>query len=188
MLVPSGIHAKYPIPRNAESLRNPRFSRTFTSKITHSIPRRPHYFSLPDNAPRTQPSYSRARQMVAWSAILSQRQPVIFSVSLLHCSAHPRSLSLLKRSVPCLLVSQRLDRECAVSRFNHAVIVIAIAGLAFGQDAAQNAITGQLGGLMGQQTAEVLQTAVASAATDTRAATAEKTVVEPLLRESSLLI
>ena len=41
MLVPSGIHAKYPIPRNAEPLRNPRFSRTFTSKITHSIPRRP---------------------------------------------------------------------------------------------------------------------------------------------------
>jgi hypothetical protein len=41
MLVPSGFHAKYPIPRNAESLRNPRFSRAFTSKITHSIPRRP---------------------------------------------------------------------------------------------------------------------------------------------------
>ena len=41
MLVPSGIHAKYPIPRNAESFRNPRFSRAFTSKITHSIPRRP---------------------------------------------------------------------------------------------------------------------------------------------------
>ena len=43
MLVPSGIHAKYPIPRNAEPLRNPRFSRTFTSKITHSIP----YFYTP---------------------------------------------------------------------------------------------------------------------------------------------
>ena len=42
MLVPSGIHAKYPIPRNAESLRNPRFSRAFSSKITHSIPRRPN--------------------------------------------------------------------------------------------------------------------------------------------------
>ena len=42
MLVPSGIHAKYPIPRNAKSLRNPRFSRAFTSKITHSIPRRPY--------------------------------------------------------------------------------------------------------------------------------------------------
>jgi len=43
------------------------------------------------------------------------------------------------------------------------LIVIAIAGLAFGQDAAQNALTAQLSGLMGQQTAEVLQTAVASA-------------------------
>lgn len=41
--------------------------------------------------------------------------------------------------------------------------MIAIAGLAFGRDAAQNAITAQLSGLMGQQTAEVLQNAVASA-------------------------
>jgi membrane protein len=44
------------------------------------------------------------------------------------------------------------------------LIVVAIAGLAFGRDAAQNAITVQLSGLMGQQTAEVLQTAVANAA------------------------
>jgi membrane protein len=44
------------------------------------------------------------------------------------------------------------------------LIVVAIAGLAFGRDAAQNAITAQLSGLMGQQTAEVLQTAVANAA------------------------
>jgi membrane protein len=44
------------------------------------------------------------------------------------------------------------------------LIVIAIAGLAFGRDAAQNGITEQLSGLMGRQTAEVLQTAVASAA------------------------
>jgi membrane protein len=43
------------------------------------------------------------------------------------------------------------------------LIVVAIAGLAFGQDAAQNAITGQLSGLMGDQTAQLLQTAVASA-------------------------
>jgi membrane protein len=42
------------------------------------------------------------------------------------------------------------------------LIVIAIAGLAFGRDAAQNAITEQLSGLMGQQTAEVLQAAVGS--------------------------
>ena len=43
------------------------------------------------------------------------------------------------------------------------LIVIAIAGLAFGHDAAQDAITAQLGDLMGQQTAQILQTAVASA-------------------------
>ncbi len=44
------------------------------------------------------------------------------------------------------------------------LIVIAIAGLAFGREAAQNALTGQLSGLMGQQAAELLQSAVASAA------------------------
>jgi membrane protein len=43
------------------------------------------------------------------------------------------------------------------------LIMIAVAGLAFGRDAAQNALTAQLSGLMDQQTAEVLQTAVASA-------------------------
>jgi len=44
------------------------------------------------------------------------------------------------------------------------LIVIAIAGLAFGREAAQKALTGQLSGLMGQQAAELLQAAVASAA------------------------
>src|SRR4029077_2326638 len=42
------------------------------------------------------------------------------------------------------------------------LIVIAIAGLVYGQEAAQGAITTQLGDLMGRQTAELLQTAVAS--------------------------
>ena len=43
------------------------------------------------------------------------------------------------------------------------LIVIAIAGFALGQDAAQNALTGQFKSLMGQQTAEVLQSAIANA-------------------------
>ncbi len=47
------------------------------------------------------------------------------------------------------------------------LIVIAIAGLVFGHDAAQNAITGQLSGLMGDQTAQLLQTAVVSASKKT---------------------
>jgi membrane protein len=43
------------------------------------------------------------------------------------------------------------------------LIVIAIAGLVFGREAAQGAIIGQMSGLMGRQTADMLQTAIASA-------------------------
>lgn len=43
------------------------------------------------------------------------------------------------------------------------LIVIAIAGLAFGRDAAQNALAAQLAGLMGPESANMLQTAVKSA-------------------------
>src|SRR3974390_1191470 len=41
MLVPSAIHAKSRVRQNAESSRNPRCSRVFNAKITHSISRRP---------------------------------------------------------------------------------------------------------------------------------------------------
>ena len=44
------------------------------------------------------------------------------------------------------------------------LIVGAIAGLVFGHEAAQNSISRELGGLMGAQTAEVLQSVVANAA------------------------
>lgn len=43
------------------------------------------------------------------------------------------------------------------------LIVVAIAGLAFGQEAAQNALAAQLTGLMGQESANMLQNAVKSA-------------------------
>jgi membrane protein len=43
------------------------------------------------------------------------------------------------------------------------VIVIAIAGLVFGQEAAEGAIVGQLRGLMGEQAAQTVQAAVSSA-------------------------
>jgi membrane protein len=43
------------------------------------------------------------------------------------------------------------------------LIVVAIAGLAFGQEAAQGAILDQLSGLMGRQAADVLQSALAGA-------------------------
>ena len=42
--------------------------------------------------------------------------------------------------------------------------MVAIAGLAFGQDAAQGAIADQVSGLMGKESADLLQNAIKSAA------------------------
>jgi membrane protein len=76
---------------------------------------------------------------------------------------------LLKDSVMAFIEDEALSKGAAISFYTVTsiapilLIVIAIAGLAFGREAAQNAIMGQLSGLMGQQTAELLQTAVASA-------------------------
>src|SRR6476660_9894631 len=77
---------------------------------------------------------------------------------------------MLKQTVLSFLDDEALSRGAAIAFYTVTsiapvlLIVIAIAGIAFGHDAAQNAITEQLSGLMGRQTAEVLQTAVASAA------------------------
>ncbi|MBZ9756511.1 YihY/virulence factor BrkB family protein [Mesorhizobium sp. ESP6-5] len=43
------------------------------------------------------------------------------------------------------------------------LLVVAVAGLVFGQDAARNAVAGQLTGLMGSQSANVIQSALQSA-------------------------
>jgi membrane protein len=76
---------------------------------------------------------------------------------------------LLKNTVFAFIEDDALSRGAAISFYTVTsiapilLIVIAIAGLAFGREAAQGAITAQIGGLMGQQTAEVLQSAVANA-------------------------
>jgi membrane protein len=78
---------------------------------------------------------------------------------------------LLKGTVIAFINDEALSRGAAIAFYTVTsiapllLIVIAIAGLVFGEDAAQGAITAQLGSLMGQQTAEVLQSAVANAAT-----------------------
>ena len=85
-------------------------------------------------------------------------------------SVFSETWKLLKDTVLSFIDDEALSRGAAIAFYTVTsiapvlLIVIAIAGLAFGRDAAQNAITAQLGGLMGQQTAEVLQSAVASAA------------------------
>jgi membrane protein len=77
---------------------------------------------------------------------------------------------LLKDTFVSFFEDEALSRGAAIAFYTVTslapvlLIVIAIAGLAFGQEAAQNAITAQLTGLMGKQTADILQTAIASAA------------------------
>ena len=77
---------------------------------------------------------------------------------------------MLKHTVLSFLDDEALSRGAAIAFYTVTsiapvlLIVVAIAGLAFGQDAAQNAISEELSGLMGQQTADLLQSAVASAA------------------------
>jgi membrane protein len=77
---------------------------------------------------------------------------------------------MLKETVVAFINDEALSRGAAIAFYTVTsiapvlLIVIAIAGLAFCRDAAQHGITAQLSGLMGQQTAEVLQTAVGSAA------------------------
>src|SRR5471032_175310 len=77
---------------------------------------------------------------------------------------------MAKDTILSFIEDEALSRGAAIAFYTVTaiapvmLIVIAIAGLAFGREAAQKALTGQLSGLMGQQAAELLQAAVASAA------------------------
>ena len=77
--------------------------------------------------------------------------------------------TMLKETVNGYIEDEALSRGAAIAYFTvfsiapMLVICIAIAGLVFGQQAAQGAIVDQLQGLMGKQGAEAIQTMVASA-------------------------
>lgn len=81
-----------------------------------------------------------------------------------------RVWSYLKDIIIAFIDDEALTRGAAISFYTVTsiapllLIVIAIAGIAFGHDAAQAAITAQLSGLMGSQTAQLLEIAVAGAA------------------------
>ncbi len=76
---------------------------------------------------------------------------------------------MLKETVEDYLEDGALSRGAAIAFYTILsigpvlVICIAIAGLVFGQEAAQGAIVGQLSGLMGDQAAEAIQAMIASA-------------------------
>jgi membrane protein len=77
---------------------------------------------------------------------------------------------MLKETILSFSEDEALTRGAAIAFYTVTsiapvlLIVIAIAGIVFGRDAAQNALSSQFSGLMGRQTAEVLQSAIASAA------------------------
>ena len=68
---------------------------------------------------------------------------------------------LLKSAINCFIEDEALTRGAAIAFYTATslapvlLIVIAIAGLVYGQEAAQGAIASQLGDLMGRQTAEL---------------------------------
>ena len=76
---------------------------------------------------------------------------------------------LIEGTVRSFIEDEALSRSAAIAFYTVTslapvlLVVIAIAGLAFGRDAAQNAMIEQLSGLMGSQTVGVLQSAVAGA-------------------------
>jgi membrane protein len=70
---------------------------------------------------------------------------------------------LLKATVTAFVNDEALGRGAAIAFYTVTsiapvlLIVVAIAGIVFGQEAAQNGIIAQLSGLIGQQSAEILQ-------------------------------
>jgi membrane protein len=83
----------------------------------------------------------------------------------------PRQLlALLRETLAGFFEDEALTRGAAISFYTITsigpvlFIVVAIAGLAFGEEAASGAIAAQLAGLMGQQSADLLQSAIQGAA------------------------
>ena len=80
-----------------------------------------------------------------------------------------KAWELGKESVTSFINDEALSRGAAIAFYAVTsigpvlLIVVAIAGLAFGQDAARGAIVSQLSGLMGQQSAELLQNVIRGA-------------------------
>ena len=74
-----------------------------------------------------------------------------------------------KSTVLSFLADEALSKGAAIAFYTVTslvpvlLVVVAVAGLAFGREAAQNGIIGQLSGLMGKESAEFLQSAIANA-------------------------
>ena len=80
-----------------------------------------------------------------------------------------RAWVLIQDTISGFIEHEDLTRGAAIAYYTIfsiaplLIIVIAIAGLVFGHDAAEGAIVGQLSGLIGKQSAEILQSMIQSA-------------------------
>jgi membrane protein len=80
-------------------------------------------------------------------------------------------LILIKQSVLAFIADDALSKGAAIAFYVVTsiapllLIVVAIGGLAFGEEAAQHAITDQFSSLMGEATAQMLETAILGAST-----------------------
>ena len=81
--------------------------------------------------------------------------------------------TLLRETVTSFIKDEALSRGASIAFYAMTslapllFIVIAIAGLAFGRDAAQGAIVAQLGGMMGRESADLLQDVIKGASSAT---------------------
>ena len=86
-----------------------------------------------------------------------------------------KAWTLIKESVTAFIEDEALSRGASIAFYTVTsiapvlFIVVAIAGLAFGQDAARGAIAAEVGDLIGKESADLLQEAVKSAADTMRA-------------------
>jgi membrane protein len=80
-----------------------------------------------------------------------------------------REWVLIKDTVSGFIEHENFTRGAAIAYYTIfsiaplLIIVIAIAGLVFGHDAAEGAIVGQLSGLVGKQSGEIVQSMIQSA-------------------------
>lgn len=102
-----------------------------------------------------------------------------------------RIWTLIRASVLSFIEDNALSRGASIAFYTVTsigpvlVIVVAIAGLAIGEDAARGAISRQLGGLMGEQSAELLETMIRGASNKSSGALASVIGVVALLVTAS---
>ena len=98
---------------------------------------------------------------------------------------------LVRETVNSFVDDEMLSRGAAIAFYATTslapvlLIVIAVAGLAFGREVAQSALSQQFGTLMGQQTADLLQSIIASASVKSTSLIAAATGIVTLVATAS---